>query len=193
MPLEIEAKMKVNDLDAVRRRLLAAGAGRIGQFLETNIFFDTEDRSLLAADQGLRLRINRNLESTFEQYIMTFKGPRLQGSLKTRQEQELVVTDPDAAAALLSRLGYAQVLSFQKKRESWTLDDCHVELDEMPHLGAYVEIEGPSEQAVLDLRSRLELADRALVRASYIGLLMSHLQENSLSQRTIIFPNSAQT
>lgn len=190
MPLEIEAKMKVNDLDAVRRRLDAAGAARGGHFLETNLFFDTEDRSLLAADQGLRLRINRDLETGTEQYILTFKGPRRHGSLKTRDEHELAVADPRAAATLLSHLGYAQVLSFQKKRESWMLDDCHIELDDLPHLGSFVEIEGPSEQAVLDIRSRLGLADRALVRASYIGLLMSYLQENCLPQREIVFADS---
>jgi len=192
MSLEIEAKMKVNDLDAVRRRLDAVGAVRTGQYLENNTFFDTDDRSLLAADKGLRLRINRNLDGQDEQYILTFKGPRLHGSLKTRQEQEMVVTDPESAGAFLQRLGFSQVLRFEKKRESWMLGGCRVELDEMPHLGFYVEIEGPTEQAVLEVRAKLELAGRALVRASYIGLLMSYLQEHGLSQRVIVFSDSAQ-
>ncbi|MCC6421892.1 MAG: class IV adenylate cyclase [Phycisphaerales bacterium] len=188
MPLEIEAKMKVNDLEAVRGRLQAVGAACAGRFLETNTFFDTEDRSLLAADKGLRLRINRDLAGQGEQYILTFKGPRLHGSLKTRQEQELMVVEADSAVEFLLQLGYAPVLRFEKRRERWELDHCHVELDEMPYLGCYVEIEGPSEQAVLEVRSRLQLADRPLVRASYIGLLMSHLQENNLPQREIVFP-----
>lgn len=189
MPLEIEAKMKVNDLDAVRGRLNAVGAVRVGRFLEDNTFFDTDDRSLLAADKGLRLRINRDLENQTEQFILTFKGPRLHGSLKTRQEQELIVTQADSAAEFLSQLGYAPVLRFEKRRERWNVDNCHVELDELPFLGCYVEIEGPSEQAVLEVRSRLQLVDHPLVRASYIGLLMSHLQEHNLPQREIVFPH----
>ena len=52
MPVEIEAKMKVDDLSVVRERLKQAGAEHDGAVLETNVFFDTDDRSLLAADKA---------------------------------------------------------------------------------------------------------------------------------------------
>ena len=61
-PIEIEAKMSVPDLDVVRARLRELGATPLGSVLETNTFFDTEDRSLLAADEGLRLRKRVDVE-----------------------------------------------------------------------------------------------------------------------------------
>ena len=69
------------------------------------------------------------------------------------------------------------MLSFEKRRETLELDGCKVELDELPHLGSFVEIEGPDEEAVLRVREKLGLADRPIVKTSYIALLMGYLQE----------------
>jgi adenylate cyclase class 2 len=191
MPVEIEAKLKVNDLNPVRASLKEKGGALVGDFLETNTFFDTEDRSLLAADEGLRLRRNRNAATNVDEFILTYKGPRQHGPLKSRDEQELVVGSETEAIRLLECLGYAVVLKFEKRRQSWKLDDCKVELDELPYLGAYVEIEGPTEQSVMRVRERLGLMDRAIVRASYVALLLTHLQEQGELARVITFPSGA--
>jgi adenylate cyclase class 2 len=188
MPVEIEAKMKVNDLAAVRERLQAAGATQVGEYLERNVFFDTEDRSLLAADEGLRLRLSHETRSGKRVNVMTFKGPRHHGQLKSRDETEVTVGDFDAAASLLECLGFTRVLSFEKRRQSWSLGGCKVELDELPHLGPFVEIEGPKDEAVMKVRESLQLADRPLIKASYIAMLMTHLQERGESLRDVVFP-----
>ena len=190
MPVEIEAKMKVPDFGAVRSKLKSAGAEHHGSVLETNTFFDTEDRSLLAKDHGLRLRHQRDAKTGEEKSIITFKGPRLHGALKSREERELTVGSPKDAMALLESLGFSRVLTFQKRRESWTLGDCKIELDEVPYLGVFVEIEGPNEKSVLEIRERLQLSDRPVLKASYIALLMAHLQERGINDRVVMFPAS---
>jgi adenylate cyclase class 2 len=188
MPVEIEAKMKVSDHAAIRKRLEETAAEFKSSVLETNTFFDTEDRSMLAKDQGLRLRHMKDLKTSEEKSIITFKGPRLYGVLKNREEHELVVASAKDATALLEAVGFKRVVTFQKRRESWMLEKCHVELDEVPYLGTFVEIEGPSEKAVLHARESLKLNDRPLIQASYIALLITHLQERGISDRVISFP-----
>jgi adenylate cyclase class 2 len=190
MPVEIEAKMKVPDLAQVRAKLQQCDAVLQSTVLETNTYFDTEDRSLLAKDQGLRMRLARNLQTNTDSSTITFKGPRQHGQLKSRDERELTVGSAKDAMALLESLGFARVLTFQKRRESWMLEGCHVELDELPHIGVYVEIEGPKEQAVLKVREMLQLQDRPLLRASYIALLMTHLQEKGINDRVVTFPTA---
>lgn len=187
MPIEIEAKIKVPDHAALRRQLQELGATKVGDFLEVNTFFDTEDRSLLAADRGLRIRRNRNVASGAEQFILTLKGPRMHGQLKSREETEVTIGDIRTMTSVLEQLGFRVVLSFEKKRESWTLDNCHIELDEIPHIGTYMEIEGPGEDKVVAARQRLGLADRPLVKASYIALLMTYLQEHGQAGRQVKF------
>jgi adenylate cyclase class 2 len=188
MPVEIEAKMKVPDLSAVRVRLQELAGERRGAVVETNTFFDTKDHSLLAKDQGLRLRHTKDPNTHAEVATITFKGPRLHGQLKSREERELTVSSAKEAMALLESLGFMRVLTFQKRRETWLLEGCHVELDELPHLGVFVEIEGPNEKAVLSAREHLRLTDRPLIRASYIALLMTHLQERGITDRVVTFP-----
>jgi adenylate cyclase, class 2 len=177
MPVEIEAKMKVDSLADLADRLRDRGATHLGQRLEVNAFFDTSDRTLLAADQGLRLRVATDLQTNQSTCVLTHKGPNQHGPLKTREETELSVADADAAERLLARLGYSRMISFEKRRDSWQLADCHIELDEVPYLGSFVEIEGPSDASILKLRALLGLADRPLIRASYIAMLADYLQE----------------
>ena len=187
MPVEIEAKMKVSDLTLIKQRLVACGATLIGEFLERNTFFDTEDRSLLAADEGLRLRQNQDLNTGKTVCIMTFKGPRQHGQLKSREETETTVGSYTDAAGLIERIGFTKVLSFEKRRDSWSINGCEVELDNVPRLGTFVEIEGPKEEAVLKVRDMLQLNDRPLVRASYIAMLMTHLQEEGEAAHEVLF------
>ncbi|HZK82922.1 MAG TPA: class IV adenylate cyclase [Humisphaera sp.] len=187
MAVEIEAKMAVKDLGAVRARIKECGATRLGAFAEVNTFFDTDDRSLLAADKGLRLRLKRNTETGEEDHIITYKGPRQPGPLKSREEVELAVEGSAEAIKLLESLGFAKTLSFEKRRESWLLDNCEIELDELPYIGNYVEIEGPDEQTVLRVRKRLNLSDRELIKYGYIAILTGYLQERGMTQRDIKF------
>ncbi len=187
MPVEIEAKMKVDSFEPIRTKLAEAGAVRQGEAMEINVFFDTDDRSLLAADKGLRLRTTHPLPDGPAKHTITFKGPRLHGPLKSRDETELGATDAKDAAALLDELGFRKVLSFEKKRQTWKLADCLVELDELPHLGLYVEVEGPREESVMKVRETLKLSDRPIIKASYVALLMTYLQESGQAKRIVKF------
>jgi adenylate cyclase class 2 len=170
--LEIEAKIKIEDVPAIRERLAGLHAALVGQHHETNTFLDTPARTLLTADQGLRLRRKTDLTTKAEEFILTFKGPRHPGPLKTREERELIVASDVDAIALLSALGYEQIFQFEKSREVWRLSDCEIALDEIPDLGQFIEIEGPGEAVIQKLIRELGLAGRPLIRESYVALLM---------------------
>lgn len=193
MAVEIEAKMAVPDLEPFRAKLKELNAEFAGINLETNTFFDTEDRSLLAADEGLRLRRNIDTTTQADEHIITYKGPRQHGKLKSRDEVELTVADSHNASELLEKLGFVRTLSFEKRRESWKLGGCKVELDELPYLGSFVEIEGPAEDPVLAVREQLGLSDRPIVKSSYISLLMGYLQERGNKKSVVTFADAQTT
>jgi adenylate cyclase class 2 len=178
MPTETEVKLKVEDLESVRRRLGAVGAAHVGKVMETNRIFDSADRSLHRAGKALRVRSSVGIGSNESTHIMTFKGPRQRGPLKIREELEVEVGDAAEAAAILRALGYVVALSFEKRRETWTLGGCKVELDELPHLGTFVEIEGPDEQVIMQVRRQLQLDGRPTITEAYVGLLMDYLKSH---------------
>ena len=187
MAVEIEAKIKVDDLAPTRARLEEAGAKFVADQFEVNAIFDTDDRSLLAADKGLRVRLARDEKTGANAVTITFKGPRKHGAMKSRQENELRADDFAAAVELLEALNFHQVLSFEKRRQSWELGGCKVELDELPHLGPFVEIEGASERAIGKVQEALGLGQRPIVKTAYVGLMMTYLQDHGVSDRTVRF------
>jgi adenylate cyclase class 2 len=188
MPVEIEAKIKVDSLAPTRAKLESAGAKFAGDYAETNAIFDTEDRSLLAEDKGLRVRTARNAKSGGEVCTVTYKGPRKHSAMKSREETEMKVESFPAAVQLLRQLGFTQILSFEKRRQSWELGGCKVELDELPHLGCFVEIEGASEKAIQKVQDSLGLGHQPIVKTAYVGLMMTYLQDRGEADRTVKFP-----
>lgn len=189
MPLEIEAKIKVVSHADVRARLQTLGARFVARVLETNHIFDNADRTLLNSGCGLRIRACRVLEGEAPPATLTYKGPRQPGPLKKREEINLRIEDADSGCELLKRLGYVEVLCFEKRRETWRLGDCQIELDEVPYLGAYIEIEGPHEAAIQDAQAALGLADQPNIRATYIALLVKHCKRHHLPADRIAFDN----
>jgi adenylate cyclase class 2 len=188
MPVEIEAKIKVEDLAPTRAKLKELKAKPLGDYLELNAIFDTEDRALLAEDKGLRVRTAKDLKSQTETCTVTFKGPRKHSAMKSREETEMKVESFAAATELLRQLNFNEVLSFEKRRQTWELAGCKVELDELPHLGYFVEIEGASEKAIQKLQDSLGLGQRPIVKTAYVGLMMTYLQDRGESDRAVRFP-----
>jgi adenylate cyclase class 2 len=184
MGQEIEAKIKVEDLQAVRNRLQAARAIRKAKYLETNTFFDTPDRSLQSADRGLRIRVAVD-EQNRSRCIVTMKGPLQRGQFKTREEIEFTASDAEAVRTIFENMGYHTSLSFEKRRESWSLGDCEVDLDELPYLGNFVEIEGKSDVAIAAVRDSLGLAGLPSITSGYISMLSRYLQEHQIQDRVI--------
>lgn len=184
MSLEIEAKMRLTDRAAVVSELETLGAERGTVIVEQNTYFDTDNHELKSTDQGLRIRVER-VEGESPKATITHKGPRAHGQLKSRTETEVAVDDARAAAELLAALGYLPLLTFEKRRERWWLAGCHIDLDTLPHLGEFVEIEGPSEEAVIHVREQLGLAEAPMIRASYLAMLLSYQRENHLRTSTL--------
>jgi adenylate cyclase, class 2 len=191
MPLEIEVKLRISSHDAVRQKLRELRGSPTGRHLEVNTIFDSPNRSLFSARKALRVRVSRDLDSAKEQAILTFKGPRQTTQFKSREEIETYVSSPESMTAILNALDFTAVVSFEKKRESWNLDGCHVELDELPYLGKFVEIEGPSEAAIANVQRKLGLSDSPPEKSSYVRMLMTWLESHRIPERVITFPPNA--
>jgi len=177
---EIEAKLRVTSHDAVRERLRFLGATHIRTGIETNVIYDRPDGSLRKRGMGLRVRTVTTDQGDAPPATMTVKGPRTTSALKSREELEVQVDNAATAAAMLEMLGYRVILRYEKRRESWTLDECSVELDTPPHIGLFVEIEGPTAEAVEQARARLDLGDTPHVDPSYVRMLLDLCREQGL-------------
>ena len=169
MCIEIEAKLKVDSLAQVERKLAELGAKFVAEQLQSDSQLDDASTTLLSTDRSLRLR--RQVVGGSAQHILTYKGGKENSDFKRRQEIETEIKDADSMRRLLSELGYEQVLVVEKKRRLWRLDRCEVALDELPLLGCFVEIEGPDEKRIADVQERLGLSDLPHIAKSYAHLI----------------------
>lgn len=187
MPVELECKIPIGDFGAVRAALTASGAEARGGVLEVNRLFDDDRRTLSTAGCGLRVRVVRPLagegvvrpgqvESPRRPAMLTFKGPVQSAAFKKREEVELEIDDAEAMVRLLAGLGYAPWLTFEKRRETWRLGGCTVELDEAPRIGRFVEVEGETEEAIHRVLAQLRLDGKQSMTQSYAGLIAEHLR-----------------
>ena len=178
MCTEIEAKLKVDSLQEIAKKLAELGAEFLAEQLQTDYYFDDTNSQLTKTDRCLRLR--RQLIGGQETIFLTYKGPKEKDQFKKRQEIEIEVGDSDSAEKLLSALAYEKVLAFEKKRRIWRIGECEVALDNLPLLGSFVEIEGPDDKKIADVQRTLGLANLPHIAESYALLVEKKLQKNSV-------------
>ena len=177
MCTEIEAKLKVDSLQEIVEKLTELGAEFLAEQRQKDYYFDDVNATLTKTDRCLRLR--RQLTGRNEKIFLTYKGAKEKDKFKRRQEIEIEVGDADSAAKLLSALGYEKALVFEKRRRVWQLSQCKVALDEVPLLGSFVEIEGPSDEKIADAQRNLGLANLPHIEESYASLVAKKQIVNS--------------
>lgn len=185
MNVEVEAKLRLSNPPSLHAKLAELDAVHDRDLLETNTYFDRPDGDLKRSDQGLRVRVEVDQHTGKSEVILTHKGPRAHGRFKSRSETELGVSDAARADQMLAALGYRPVLTFEKRRTRYLLDGCRVEIDTLPHLGTFVEIEGDTDDDVLGVQAKLGLGDEPLIQDSYIGMLAAYLSEHRLSAKMV--------
>ncbi|MFZ5830440.1 MAG: class IV adenylate cyclase [Planctomycetota bacterium] len=181
MQYEVEQKYPLADFDQVVSRLAELGA-EIGQATEeVDTYFAHPARDFAKTDEALRIR--RKGEAVF----VTYKGPKLDETTKSRREIELRLPSGEETAEqwpeLLTALGFATVAEVHKQRRKshfrWQDYEVEASLDEVEQVGTFVELEivVPPEEfeqakaCIAALAERLGLKQSE--RRSYLQLLLA--------------------
>ncbi len=183
MHSEIEAKLRVDSLETVERRLIECGGSFLRETVQTDRYYDTVDREFTRTDRALRLRTDT--ERGRERLILAYKGPKEQDDCKKRIEIEIEVSDADGTESLLGAIGYIRALAFNKRRRLWQLHGCEVALDELPLLGVFVEIEGPDSKTIARVQAMLQLETSPHIMDSYACLIDRRLSQLGLGEREV--------
>jgi adenylate cyclase class 2 len=164
--VEVEVKVRVDDLESIRRRLLAQGAKILKErHLEENTLYDWPDRRLTVRREALRVRrVNRKT-------TLTFKGaPEKSRRFKVRFEHETDVRNAKGLARILRALGLVAVFRYAKHRTVLGLGPVKICLDETA-VGSFVELEGERQKIVRAARA-LGFPQAGWIRRDYIQLLV---------------------
>ncbi|MDR0326870.1 MAG: class IV adenylate cyclase [Planctomycetaceae bacterium] len=181
---EVEIKFRVENAAELERQLQQLGGTGFGELAtELDSFFQHPCRDFAQTDECLRLRKRVLPDGTLE-HSLTYKGPKIDSTTKTRQEIEIPVAEPEQWESLLVALGFHLSASVQKfrRRQKLTRNGRNVEivLDTLPALPEsgrlFVEMETmASEEEVDECRSLLldiaqQLGLSEPIRESYLKL-----------------------
>jgi adenylate cyclase class 2 len=173
-PTETEVKIRLASPAAARGALARVGAILVRpRHFEDNVLFDDSRGSLRASGGVLRLR------DTPHGSVLTLKGPRhIEEGIKTREERQTLVAEPDAVRDILGRLGYQPIFRYQKYRESWTHRGQEIEIDETP-IGTFLEIEGDPD-GIRAVTAELGHEPSEYLGESYVGLFFAQGGEGDM-------------
>jgi adenylate cyclase class 2 len=88
--------------------------------------------------------------------VVSYKNTVTDTAIGT-QEIEFAVDNRDAVEDFLSHFGLIAFRRQEKKRHAFLLQGVHVDLDTWPRIPTFLEIEGPTEEAIQDTAAALGL------------------------------------
>lgn len=153
MKTELEVKFAGVNVEAIRKSLKAAGGicehpmRLMRRALIEEPHHQKEHAFLRIRDEG-------------DKTTLTFKrrADLSASSIDNVKELEVVVSDFDKTVEIFSEAGWRYKTFQESKRETWTLDDTEVVIDEWPWLKPYIEIEGESEVGIKAAAQKLGLS-----------------------------------
>jgi adenylate cyclase, class 2 len=179
---ETEIKLPVANVQAARR-LLRAGGFTVSRkrVFERNIVFDTPGLKLRKTGTMVRIRQAGSIAT------ITYKGRAAVSKHKSREELELVISNPEAMGRILDRLGLRPVFRYEKYRTEYRhgREAGMALLDETP-VGVYVELEG-SPRWIDRTARRLGYAEKDYIVRSYGRLFLEWRQLENSKARDMVF------
>ncbi len=135
MPIEVEVKYQVDDLEDIEYQLMEWNAKLVEMVIQRDHYFNHPSRDFAKTDEAFRIR-----EEGKEVYL-TYKGPKFDEKSKTRKEIEIKISNIEQMSEILDSLGFRKVLVLSKERKIYVLDDIQWCLDLFDSLGSYIELE----------------------------------------------------
>jgi adenylate cyclase class 2 len=182
MHYEVEQKFAIESFADVETRVSDLGGEFDLPVEQVDSYYAHPVRDFAKTDEALRIR------RIGESARVTYKGPRIDGTTKTRREIEIPLGgggEGDSGrqfAAMLDCLGFRLVAEVVKQRRSarliWQDVEIEIALDDVRGAGTFVELETTADEQTVDqarqtiaaLARRLNLS--AEEHRSYLELLL---------------------
>lgn len=178
MSIEVEVKSRIDDLRGFERNLKAAGARRVSDVVERDVYYAHPCRDFATTDEALRIRVYGKMAN------LTYKGPKLDAKSKSREEIIIALEDDGKAAAMLEKLGFRKVAGVSKRRRVYVLGRFEVCVDRVVGLGNYAEVEARAPKKGYEkvrneaIALLVRLGGNKMERRSYLELLISRQEQS---------------
>lgn len=145
-------------------------------FLQLDEYYDSADGQLKKQDLVIRIRSSGN------QQTIALKSPRvlLPSGISNRIELEFTAAEGNKVLEQLKEQGLHTHEAAEKERWTFMHQDCEIVLDRLPFIGHFIEIEGPSEEAIHAIVKALKLSSFPVITKNYGELMKEKFRELNL-------------
>lgn len=139
--IEVEQKYQLPDPLMLKSSLREKDAKKLGSERQVDVYYNAPHRNFLAAaniSEWLRIRTEEDGKTSinYKHWLP------LKAKIKTHcDEYESAVQDGEALRKLFEALDFKKLITVDKQREEWSLDDIVIAIDEVKQLGWFVEFE----------------------------------------------------
>lgn len=147
MHTEYEVRILEINVEEVTEKLEKLGAKKVGEWNYRRYVYN-----LIPKKCGQWIRLRTNGDST----TLTYKNI-IDNTISGTKEIEIEVDSFDKTNNFLNCIGFKSHGYQENKRIRYMLDEIEVDIDTWPLIPTYLELEGKSEEEVIDLVKKLDL------------------------------------
>jgi adenylate cyclase class 2 len=183
---EVEVKIAINNYDDMEKRILEVGAKKINREVQIDSYYGHPCKSFQDTDEALRVRYRQpiegeKLDSSRGLVELTYKGPKVDSTTKTRIEASVTLDNAAEMTSILENLGFKPVATVTKKRQFFDLPSITLSIDDVEDVGLFMELESIAEAKDVDqakeniftLMKKMGLDPSQSIRESYLWMYMN--------------------
>lgn len=145
MNIEVEIKVKVDNLEEIKNKVAASGK-LIKSIKQVDEYYTPCHRDFFEKlphpTEWLRIRTNPD-KVVFEYDLSINK--KADGEQDCAEEYETEISNPDEFRKILGFLNFKKLITVEKQREYWMCGNIEVALDDIKGLGSFVEAEAKGD------------------------------------------------
>jgi len=164
MHTEYEVRVLEINVDDVKKKLEEVGATFEWDLLQRRYVYD-----FIPKVDGKWIRLRTNGEKT----TLTIKN-LVSSEIDGTQELEVEVDDFEKMNQILNELGYEAKGYQENRRVQYMLNGVEIDIDYWPLIPTYLEIEGPSEEAVYDALKKLGFSKENATTRDVEGIYLDY-------------------
>jgi len=186
-PYEVEVKFPLPDKNSMKEKILEADGIVLYSEHQTDDYYDHPCRSFHETDEAIRVRHRKHIagpENTKLDFVpveLTYKGPKIDKTTKTRIEHSVHLEEDDieSISQILQSTGFKLVGTLIKSRDFYDVEGITVCIDTVTGIGSFIEFEliagslenmNESKNRIIQLAEKLGLDMKDTIRASYLEL-----------------------
>jgi adenylate cyclase class IV len=175
MPDELELKAVIPDPEALRARLVAAGAVERFRGRMSDRRYDRAGE-LTARAEVLRVRSYHHADGHSDA-VLCWKGPTLRSSHGYKRREEIEIEVAASPHELLTALGYEMIHAIDREVEVFDLHGATVRLERYPAMDPLLEVEGTPD--TIERAVRATGIDRAAFTAESLADFVRRFEERT--------------